>query len=141
MIIYVFVCDYCIICIVCALKLLITKKDGCCIFATTDMIDERSIKANIRRIREEMGLTQEAIDHADGYVKIPMYGFTESFNISVCAALSLFCLTERMRADSRLNWQLSNEEQTTLKLYWAMQVIHDGERVMRHLMSEVRSKN
>ena len=25
------------------------------------MIDERSIKANIRRIREEMGLTQEAI--------------------------------------------------------------------------------
>lgn len=59
--IYVFVCDYCIICIVCALKLLITKIKGCCIFATTDMIDERSIKANIRRIRERMGLTQEAI--------------------------------------------------------------------------------
>ena len=90
---------------------------------------------------ELTGLTQEAIDHADGYVKVPMYGFTESFNISVCAALSLFCLTERMRADSCLNWQLNNEEQTTLKLYWAMQVIHDGERVMRHLMSEVRSKN
>ena len=29
-----------------------------------------------------------------------MYGFTESFNISVCAALSLFCLTEKMRADN-----------------------------------------
>lgn len=41
--------------------MLITKKNGCCIFATTDMIDERSIKTNIRRIREKMGLTQEAI--------------------------------------------------------------------------------
>ena len=41
--------------------MLIIKQKGCRIFATTDMIDERSIKANIRRIREEMGLTQEAI--------------------------------------------------------------------------------
>ena len=32
---------------------------------------------------ELTGLTQEAIEHADAYVKIPMYGFTESFNISV----------------------------------------------------------
>lgn len=83
---------------------------------------------------ELTGLTQEAIDHADGYVKVPMYGFTESFNISVCAALSLFCLTERMRADSHIHWRLSAEEQITLKLYWAMQVIHDGKRVMQHLM-------
>lgn len=82
---------------------------------------------------ELTGLTQEAIDHADGYVKIPMYGFTESFNISVCAALSLFSLTERMRA-SKTAWQLTPEEQITLKLYWSMQVIHDGPRVMEELM-------
>lgn len=84
---------------------------------------------------ELTGLTQEAIDGADAYVKIPMYGFTESFNISVCAALSLFCLTERMRADSTIDWQLSDDEQATLKLYWAMQAIRDGEQVMRHLMA------
>ena len=83
---------------------------------------------------ELTGLTQEAIDHADGYVKVPMYGFTESFNISVCAALSLFYLTEKMRADKNIHWQLTEEEQTTLKLYWSMQVIHDGRRVMDHLM-------
>ncbi|MBR1793048.1 MAG: RNA methyltransferase [Bacteroidales bacterium] len=82
---------------------------------------------------ELTGLTQEAIDHADGYVKIPMYGFTESFNISVSAALSLYALTERMRR-SNIQWQLTEEEQVTLKLYWAMQVIHDGPAVMQHLM-------
>lgn len=80
---------------------------------------------------ELTGLTQEAIDHADGYVKVPMYGFTESFNISVCAALSLFCLTEKMRRDPSVSWQLTPEEQVTLKLYWSMQVIHDGHNVMR----------
>ena len=83
---------------------------------------------------ELTGLTPDAIQHADGYVKVPMYGFTESFNISVCAALSLFYLTEKMRADKKIAWQLSEEEQITLKLYWCMQVIHDGRRVMEHLM-------
>lgn len=85
---------------------------------------------------ELTGLTQEAIDHADGYVKVPMYGFTESFNISVCAALSLFYLTEKMRANKDIHWQLSAEDQTTLKLYWAMQVIHDG----RHVMEQVEKR-
>lgn len=86
---------------------------------------------------ELTGLTQEAIDHADGYVKIPMYGFTESFNISVCAALSLFSLTERMRAAKDIDWRLSAEEQLTLKLYWSLQVIRDGEQVMKQVAASL----
>ncbi len=86
---------------------------------------------------ELTGLTQEAIDGADGYVKIPMYGFTESFNISVCAALSLFSLTERMRRMPGLAWQLTPEEQLTLKLYWSLQVIRDGEQVLRQVASRL----
>lgn len=83
---------------------------------------------------ELTGLTQEAIDGADAYVKIPMYGFTESFNISVCAALSLFSLTERMRRDSSLRWQLTDDELLDLKLHWMMQAIRDGEKVIKNLM-------
>lgn len=86
---------------------------------------------------ELTGLSQEAIDHADAYVKVPMYGFTESFNISVCAALSLFYLTEKMRADNAIDWRLSDEEQLTLKLYWSMQVIKDGNNVMKHLLGNL----
>ena len=82
---------------------------------------------------ELTGLTDEAIAGADAYVKIPMYGFTESFNISVCAALSLFALTERMRR-SDLHWQLSDNDLLDLKLNWAMQTIRDGEKVIRSLI-------
>ena len=85
---------------------------------------------------ELTGLSEEAIKYADGNVLIPMYGFTESFNISVCAALSLFYLTEKMRA-SDIKWRLTDEEQTTLKLYWSMQVIRDGEKVMKQLLERI----
>ena len=85
---------------------------------------------------ELTGLTSEAVAGADAYVKIPMYGFTESFNISVCAALSLFHLTERMRATKGLPWQLDEDALLDLKLHWAMQAIRDGEQVLQHLMQE-----
>lgn len=85
---------------------------------------------------ELTGLTQQAVEHADGYVKVPMYGFTESFNISVCAALSLFYLTEKMRANPAIDWRLSEEEQVQLKLYWSLQVIHDGENVLKEVLKK-----
>ncbi len=46
---------------------------------------------------ELTGLSDIAIDSADEYLRIPMYGFTESYNISVSAALCLFTLTQRLR--------------------------------------------
>lgn len=85
---------------------------------------------------ELTGLTPWAIEHADSYVKVPMYGFTESFNISVCAALSLFSLTERMRSTPTVNWQLTEEQQITQKLHWTLQVIKDGENVLNHLLNK-----
>ena len=89
---------------------------------------------------ELTGLTQEAIDGADAYVKVPMYGFTESFNISVCAALSLFSLTERMRRDTSLQWQLTDDALLDLKLHWAMQAVRDGEKVIKNLMEGMQYK-
>ncbi len=86
---------------------------------------------------ELTGLSPQAVEGADAYVKIPMYGFTESFNISVCAALSLFSLTERMRASSDIDWRLSEDDLLDLKLHWAMQAIRDGENVMKQLMSTI----
>jgi tRNA C32,U32 (ribose-2'-O)-methylase TrmJ len=51
------------------------------------------------------GLTPIALEMSDAFVKIPMYGFTESFNISVSAALSLYHLTEKLRR-SDIHWHL-----------------------------------
>ena len=86
---------------------------------------------------ELTGLTSEAIDGADAYVKIPMYGFTESFNISVCAALSLFSTTERLRRSSDTSWQMSADEQLELKLYWSLQAIRDGENVLKNIVAKL----
>ncbi|MEZ5195283.1 MAG: RNA methyltransferase [Bacteroidales bacterium] len=68
------------------------------------------------------GLSETAIKHADAFVKIPMYGFTESFNISVSAAIILQNLTERLR-NSDILWELSNHEKTEVKLSWVRNVI------------------
>ena len=85
---------------------------------------------------ELTGLTPQAIDLADSYVKIPMYGFTESFNISVSAALSLFSITERLRR-SNIPWQLSDEQVLDLKLHWCTQAIRDGEKVLQNLIESL----
>ena len=85
---------------------------------------------------ELTGLSPEAIDLADEYVKIPMYGFTESFNISVSVALSLFNLTERLRNSSPTTHHssLSPDELLELKLHWLAQTIRDGEQVLLKLL-------
>lgn len=78
------------------------------------------------------GLTDTAKQQADEYVTIPMYGFTESFNISVSAALILRELSERMRKSS-IKWQLSDHEKIDILIEWALQVIN---RKHRHLKDD-----
>ncbi len=71
---------------------------------------------------EGEGLSDEAISMADGLLKIPMYGFTECFNISVALALCLQDLTTRLR-ESDASWQLSDEERDELRAGWLMHVL------------------
>jgi tRNA (guanosine-2'-O-)-methyltransferase len=79
---------------------------------------------------EEEGLTEEVHAVADSYVHLPMYGFTQSFNISVTVALSLQALTRRLH-NSDLNWRLSPQEQRQLKLKWLVNSVPRGEIVLR----------
>ena len=65
-----------------------------------------------------------------------MYGFTESFNISVSAALSLFHLSEKLR-NSQIDWKLSDEEQTEIKLNWARKVIKKCELLEQAFLKNV----
>jgi tRNA (guanosine-2'-O-)-methyltransferase len=63
------------------------------------------------------GLTDVALDNADAYLRIPMRGFVDSFNISVSAALCMHHLTHRMRSRG-VTWQLSETEARELRLSW-----------------------
>lgn len=74
---------------------------------------------------ELAGLSEEAHQQADCFVKIPMVGFTQSFNISVSVALMLFSLTEKLRA-SKINWHLTDAEKEIVKLNWLTQIVPHG---------------
>ena len=86
---------------------------------------------------EKTGLSDTAIQNADAFVKIPMYGFTESFNISVSAALCSFYLTEKMRNTEGLNWKLTEDEQIEQKLYWARQIVRESDKIMQKLSEDI----
>ncbi|MEM7678009.1 MAG: RNA methyltransferase, partial [Myxococcota bacterium] len=46
---------------------------------------------------EHQGLSEEAIEKADGRFHVPMTGFVESLNISVAAAITMYDVTRRRR--------------------------------------------
>ncbi len=63
------------------------------------------------------GLTDTALELADEYIQIPMVGFTESYNISVSAAIILSRLRIRLE-DSSIKWRLQDEETVEIMLKW-----------------------
>ncbi len=86
---------------------------------------------------ERDGLSEEIIKRADGSLKIPMVGFTESLNISVSAAIIIQNLTERLRK-SNIQWQLSENELIEKRLQWAKNSIKDIKRIEARYYSENR---
>jgi tRNA (guanosine-2'-O-)-methyltransferase len=85
---------------------------------------------------EEEGLSEEAVKLADDTIKIPMYGFVESFNVSVSVALILFDITTRLRA-SGFDWKLSEEEHDELKLDWLRNSIDRSELLEKRFLEDL----
>ena len=77
---------------------------------------------------ELTGLTDQVLDEADEFLKIPIYGFTESFNISVSAAIILNQLTMGLH-QSDLSWRLSKAEREEQLVDWLKKSIRGGERL------------
>lgn len=84
--------------------------------------------------RETEGLTQEVLDNADCYLKIPMVGFTESLNVSVSAAIILQDVTSRLK-QTNINWHLSEEEKDEKKLDWIKKTIHSFDEIVERFYS------
>lgn len=87
---------------------------------------------------ERRGLSEIAINNADAYVKIPMYGFTESFNISVSAAMSVYYLSEKIR-NSTVNWKLSEEEIQEIKLNWLSNKIKMSDQIIKDFLLKTKA--
>jgi len=82
---------------------------------------------------EMVGLSDEAYSNANEVLKIPMYGFSESFNISVSVAITLFALTEKIRQTEKLHWALSNLEQQEVLQNWLLSSFSEPEILLSDL--------
>jgi len=84
---------------------------------------------------EKEGLSEEVMQQADGFLKIPMVGFTESLNISVSAAIIIQDITTRLR-QSDVKWQLTEEAILIKRLAWAKNSIKDIKRIEERYYSQ-----
>lgn len=78
------------------------------------------------------GISQEVEDMADHFVTIPMYGFTESFNVSVSVALVMQHLRGRLEAQNT-PFKISEEEQLEIKIAWATSLLRNGSELLSEL--------
>ncbi len=78
---------------------------------------------------EKAGVSDRMMAEADGYLKVPMVGFTESLNVSVAAAIVLNDLTTRLR-DSAIDWSLSEEEKNEKRLDWCKKTINNVDQII-----------
>lgn len=118
------------------------KKQGFRIVATTPhtnafTIDTLPVDQKMALVfgTEIDGISSDVYELADDFVKIPMYGFTESFNISVCAALCMYELTTRIRKNIP-NFLLTEQEKLEVYLNWLKTSVDKSSQLLdKHFQS------
>jgi tRNA (guanosine-2'-O-)-methyltransferase len=86
---------------------------------------------------EELGLTEGALAAADSYLRLPQYGFTQSYNISVSVAITLTTLMARLRSpDFPGDWRLSEDRSRELTLAFYRRIVTRHEALERRFREE-----
>ena len=88
---------------------------------------------------EIKGCSTKALELADRKMTIPMFGFTESFNISVAVSLCLQHLTYKMR-QSKINWTLDPENKEKVMLQWLRNSIKASKQIEDKYLSKNNNK-
>jgi len=90
---------------------------------------------------EMEGLSDIVLEQADEFVQIPIYGFTESFNISVSVAITLHHLSRALRRTG-VPWELTESENDVLRFEWLKtSVKHSDLLINRYLTESAASLN
>ena len=120
------------------------RAEGYRIIATTPhsgdvMVDDLNLEKGKMAFffgTELTGLSDLLISQADEFVKVPMYGFTESLNVSVCAAIIMYSVTQRLRAGN-LDWHLSEEEKYKILFQWYRKAIKASDEILERFNRQV----
>jgi tRNA (guanosine-2'-O-)-methyltransferase len=75
------------------------------------------------------GLSEEAIESADHWFRVPMHGFVESLNISVAAAISMYDLRARRQREGLLRG-LSDEDMRRFRAAWYAMSVRAAELIL-----------
>ena len=121
------------------------RKQGYTIYAADPSEEEVSIhdvdpdKGKVAIIfgNELRGVSEYALEHCDKKVRIPMYGFTESLNISVSVAICLNALVTKLHQDS-WTYGLSDEEKAELTLQWYRKVVRKSDVIEREFLRTIQ---
>ena len=112
------------------------RDQGYCIVATSprnDAVPLQEFDVSQRSAfffgAEKEGLSDVVLRHADLSITIPMYGFTESLNVSVAAAIILQHITYRLR-ESGVKWRLRPDEQLEKRLAWVKRSIRSVDSLL-----------
>ena len=101
-------------------------------------IEEINVRDKIAMVfgNELRGISKEALALCDEKVKIPMYGFTESLNISVSVAI---CLNTIITKQHLMNVfvGLSNPEKEALKLKWYRKIVRKADLIEREFLRTI----
>lgn len=87
---------------------------------------------------ELTGISKDVEDAADEFVKLPMYGFTESFNISVCAALCMHQLSSRIRKEVP-DYGLNETEKEDIYIEWLKASIRKNDLIIKEFEAKYHS--
>jgi len=113
------------------------KKQGYRIIATTPHTKDVNLENfNLEKGKfalffgaELPGLSDIVMNNADEFLKIPMYGFTESFNISVSAALTMHTLYSKL-INSNIKWQITAQEKEEILLDWLKKSVKSSDKLL-----------
>lgn len=119
------------------------KADGYTIVATTPhnndyTLEELPLDNKVALLfgTELEGLSQKAMKMSDRFMRIPIYGFTESFNISVTVAICLYYLSRKIRSEN-LTWKLNEEEMLDTSLLWVRSVVKKAHLIERKFLDSL----
>ena len=79
---------------------------------------------------EHAGVSDEIIEAADEYLRIPMCGMVESLNVSASAAILIYMLSQRMRLTPEIDWRLKEEDAREMLFRWVMLSVKDSQRIL-----------
>ncbi len=111
-------------------KLIVTSLDA------NISIDEIDFSLPVALVlgNEKDGVSDLMKDSADYRIRIPMYGFVQSFNISVAAAISLYHISQKRKQLGKTS-ELTDKQKEIMRAHYVLRTLDSGADQLQELFN------